>query len=134
MVPNEFERFPGKMDKTQEQAKNLVVEGHNLVLTGQGGTGKTYTIRSCFEWLKKISKKTALTCYTGIACRQYPSHMGAMTLHRFCGLEDGRHSNNELVNLIKNDERFSPTKQRIINTDILIIDEVSWCQKRFFSR
>jgi hypothetical protein len=66
-----------------------------------------------------------LTCYTGIACRQYHSSVGAITLHRFCGLEDGRHSNADLLNLITYDERFINTKQRIIETEVLIIDEVS---------
>ena len=34
------------MDPNQELAKKLISNGHNLVLTGQGGTGKTYIIQS----------------------------------------------------------------------------------------
>ncbi|CAC5417703.1 PIF1 [Mytilus coruscus] len=92
------------MDSGQDLAKKLICNGHNLVLTGQGGTGKTYTIKSCFEQLTLLGKCVQLTCYTGIACRQYPSSIGATTLHRFCGLEDGRHNNNDLLNLISKSE------------------------------
>jgi predicted ATPase len=51
----------------------VVSNGHNLVLTGQGGTGKTYTIQSCYDQLRISRKRVQLTCYTGIACRQYHS-------------------------------------------------------------
>jgi hypothetical protein len=56
------------------------------------------------------------TCYRGIACRQYHSSVGAITLHRFCGLEDGQHSNADLLNLITYDDKFINTKQRINNS------------------
>ena len=51
--------------------------------------------------------------------------MDAITLHRYCGLEDGRHSNADLLNIITYDDRFINTKQRLIETEVLIIDEVS---------
>jgi Cdc6-like AAA superfamily ATPase len=56
------------MDSNQELAKKLISNGHNLVLTGQEGTGKTYTIQSCYEQLRISGKRVQLTCYTGIAC------------------------------------------------------------------
>jgi Cdc6-like AAA superfamily ATPase len=59
------------MDSNQELAKKLISNGHNLVLAGQEGTGKTYTIQSCYEQLRISGKRVQLTCYTGIACRQY---------------------------------------------------------------
>ena len=113
------------MDSNQELAKKLISNGHNLVLTGQEGTGKTYTIQSCYEQLRISGKRVQLTCYTGIACRQYHSSVGAITLHRFCSLEDGRHSNAD---------RFNNTKQRIIETEVLIIDEESLVSKKIFEQ
>jgi Cdc6-like AAA superfamily ATPase len=56
------------MDSNQELAKKLISNGHNLVLTGQEGTGKTYTIQSCYEQLRISGKRVQFTCYTGIAC------------------------------------------------------------------
>jgi ATP-dependent DNA helicase PIF1 len=115
-------------------AKKLISNGHNLVLTGQGGTGKTYTIQSCYEQLRISGKRVQLTCYRGIACRQYHSSVGAITLHRFYGLEDGQHSNADLLNLITYDDKFINTKQRIIETEVLIIDEVSMVSKKIFEQ
>lgn len=52
------------------------------------------------------------------------------TIHKWCGLEDGRHQNEDLVHLIKTDERFENAKRNITETDCLIIDEVSMVSKR----
>jgi hypothetical protein len=60
--------------------------------------------------------------------------VGAITLHRFCGLEDGQHSNADLLNLITYDDKFINTKQRIIETEVLIIDEVSMVSKKIFEQ
>lgn len=45
--------------------------------------------------LRQQGKIVALTCYTGIACLQYKG-LGAVTLHKFSGLEDGRHTDADL--------------------------------------
>jgi DNA replication protein DnaC len=57
------------MDPNQELAKKLISNGHNLVLTGQGGTGKTYTIQSCYDQLKNF-KKTRATYLLHRDCMQ----------------------------------------------------------------
>lgn len=117
------------MDRDQTTVLNAVVSGHNLVLTGQAGTGKTYTIKQCVNELKNAGRIVTLTCYTGIACLQYKG-MKPMTLHKFAGLEDGRHGNEHLLHLISSDERFFETKRRIMETEVLIIDEVSMVSKK----
>jgi len=33
------------MDEDQVQAYNLIIGGHNLCLTGQAGTGKSYVVK-----------------------------------------------------------------------------------------
>lgn len=55
-----------------------------------------------------------------------------MTLHKFAGLEDGRHSKENLVHLLKTDEHFTSTVSRINNTDLLIIEEVLMISKRIW--
>jgi Cdc6-like AAA superfamily ATPase len=70
------------MDTQQEKAVNFIKQGHNLVITGQGGTGKTHLIK-CIAKERNIQ----VTCYTGMACQQY---LTACTLHKFAGLEDGK--------------------------------------------
>jgi len=76
------------MDTDQRKTLSLVIEGHNLLIIGQAGTGKMLTIRECVKHLRRMGKQVYLTGYTGISCLQYKS-MNAMTLHKFSGLEDG---------------------------------------------
>ena len=105
------------------------MNGHNLVLTGQAGTGKTFTIKQCVNKLRQSGKNLALTCYTGIACLQYEG-LKPMTLHKLAGLEDGRHPDSKLLHLLQTDERFLESKKRLMETDVLIIDEVSMVSKK----
>ncbi|XP_067668320.1 ATP-dependent DNA helicase PIF7-like [Haliotis asinina] len=62
----------------------------------------------------------AVTCTTGIACAAYEN---AMTIHRFCGIKDGRHTMQELRQYL--DAEDSITAVRIRQVDTLIIDEIS---------
>ena len=119
------------MDADQEKAVKVVMDGHNLSLLGQAGTGKTFAIKECVNRLRAARKMVSLTCYTGIAYLQYQG-MGPNTLHRFAGLEDGRHTNETLLHLIQTDERFSEAKTRILSTDVLIIDEISMVSQKIF--
>ena len=112
------------MDADQLAAHDAKMNCHNLVLTGQAGTRKTFTIKLCVNALRNSGQNVALTCYTGIACLQYEG-LKPMTLHTFAGLEDGRHPDSKLLHLFKTDERFLVAKKRLIECDVLIIDEVS---------
>jgi Holliday junction resolvasome RuvABC ATP-dependent DNA helicase subunit len=49
--------------------------------------------------------------------------LGAQTVHKWAGLEDGKHMNEVLVHLIRTD--FVNVKKNIESTDILFVDEVS---------
>ena len=98
-------------------------QGHNVVLTGQAGFGKTSTIQnSCME-LDKLEIKYALTCSTGIATCAYDER--SWTLNKWCGILDWRYSNDEFIHLMNTDERYVEIKKRIFQTQCLIIDEVS---------
>lgn len=108
----------------QSLAVETILNGHNLILTGQAGTGKTYTIQNTCKELEKRNISCALTCSTGIATCAY-CDVKAWTLHKWCGILDGQYFNEELLQLIKDDERYIDTKNRICETQCLFIDEVS---------
>jgi ATP-dependent DNA helicase PIF1 len=118
------------MDANQELCYEYIQKGHNLCILGQAGTGKTFTIKNVLNKLSTV-KKISLTCYTGIAGLQYKDYR-PMTLHSFVGMEDGRHSKENLAHLINSDERYIQTKTRIQATELLIIDEISMVSKRTF--
>ena len=89
------------MDEDQLYAYNLILQGHNLCLTGQAGTGKSFVIKKAVTELRKRGVRVALTCSTGIGSTVFED-VKACTLHKWAGLEDGRYENNELLYLIMN--------------------------------
>ena len=118
------------MDEKQKSAFNASVFGHNTVITGQAGSGKTFVAQQVFDYLKN-ERKTYVTCSTGIACQRYRL-TNAITLHKFAGLEDGRHTNQRLAYLLLNDERFCEARERLLDIETLIIDEISMISKKTF--
>ena len=64
------------LDEHHEEAVRLILAGHNVLVTGQAGTGKTQLAKHV---AKMLGKKTAILCSTGLACLQYSE---AYTLHR----------------------------------------------------
>jgi ABC-type transporter Mla maintaining outer membrane lipid asymmetry ATPase subunit MlaF len=65
----------------QHDALNAAKSGHNLLICGQAGTGKTFVIKSIINDLKQ-NANVVLLCTTGIGCMQY-SDLGARTVHRY---------------------------------------------------
>jgi chromosomal replication initiation ATPase DnaA len=94
--------------KINKNAFELVNSGQNMIICGQAGVGKTHLVKHIVQYKRKEQKHLFVVCSTGIVV-----------------LEDGRHLNEELLHLIKTDERFLHVKANIECTDLLIIDEVS---------
>ena len=80
-----------------------------------------------------VGKHVSVTSSTGIAATYY-GDLGACTLHKWGGLHDGRYQNSELLHLILTDEHFGDVKGRILNTDVLVIDEISMVSNRTLSQ
>ena len=95
------------------------------------GSGKTWLLKQVCQKLIQ-NKQVSLTATTGIATRQFPSHMKGTTIHSWAGLLDGRYTSEKLTYLIDNTEDCKDIKNRIISTDILIIDEISMLSCRQF--
>lgn len=72
-------------------------------------------------------------CSTGIAATHYEG-LNAYTLHKWCGIEDGRHMNEDILQLVNSDERFIHAKENMRRTNILIIDEISMISAKTFSQ
>lgn len=110
------------LTQLQEKAVNIAIDGHSIVVTGQAGVGKTFLLKHVQTALENNGKKVATTASTGVASK---SMKHGMTIHKWAGLEDGRHSNDKLAHLVMEDERFADAKKRIVKTDVLICDEIS---------
>jgi ATP-dependent DNA helicase PIF1 len=103
---------------TQQQALEILKTGQNVFLTGEPGSGKTYTINLFTEWLKEQALGYAITASTGIAA----THINGSTIHSWSGIGIKRKLDELDLDTIKY-KKFVSSKIR--DTDVLIIDEVS---------
>jgi len=79
------------MNPEQNLAVNLALNGHNLLILGAAGTGKSRVVADIYTKLNDKGINVQIACSTGIACNVYPN-LNACTVHKFLGLEDGRYS------------------------------------------
>lgn len=100
----------------QSLALEIMEAGHNVLLTGAAGSGKTYVLSEFIKRAKSRGKSVSVTATTGLAA----THLGGNTIHSWSGIgiED---------TLAPNFTKFlSQTRRDIISkADILIIDEIS---------
>lgn len=102
----------------QEKAIQLAKEGHNIFLTGQAGTGKTYTLNKIIDALEKEGKIVAKTASTGISA----TYIDGTTIHSWSGIGIKKQLNNDDLFKLKNNKY---SRRRIQAVDVLIIDEIS---------
>lgn len=100
----------------QALALEILLSGHNALLTGPAGSGKTYVLNQFVRLAKKSGKHVSVTATTGLAA----THLGGSTIHAWSGI--GIHD--ELpANFHEN--MYKGRLDTIIKTDVLIIDEIS---------
>jgi hypothetical protein len=101
---------------TQNEALAILDSGASVLLTGAAGSGKTFTLNSFIRHAKAKGKTVAVTATTGLAA----THLNGTTIHAWTGI--GVHD------VLPRDFALHMGQQRrkiIIDTDILVIDEVS---------
>ncbi len=103
---------------TQSQALSILQTGANVFLTGEPGSGKTYTINEYVAYLYARGIEPAITASTGIAA----THIGGMTIHSWSGVGIKTKLNQNDLNKIASNEHIA---KRVRRTKVLIIDEVS---------
>ena len=100
----------------QSRAIEIMLSGDNVLLTGQAGSGKTWTINEFVKQAKRQRKKVVVTATTGLAS----SHIGGQTIHSWSGMGLNDHLSEDYVYTIS-----ETRKKGIRKTDVLIIDEIS---------
>ncbi|KAH3882792.1 hypothetical protein DPMN_006737 [Dreissena polymorpha] len=122
------------MDIEQQKAFDLCLEGHNVLITGQAGTGKTFLLTRIASALKAQGKHVQVTCTTGIASTAFSADLKATTIHRWTGLHDGRYAAKQTAELIMTSPKHENTLAEIRKNDVLIIVEVSMLSRLLFDQ
>ena len=94
-----------------------------FLITGSGGTGKTYMTKLIIDWLKSQHKTYLLTAPTGVAAQ----NVGGVTLHSAFRLTQ---SGSGYQSLAFYDLEF---KKQLQSIEVLIIDEISMVSAILFN-
>jgi ATP-dependent DNA helicase PIF1 len=118
------------LNQGQQTAYDAILAGSSIFLTGPGGTGKSFLINTLYNDVpEKTGKKVALTALTG--CAALLLHHKAKTIHSWAGIGLGR---DPVPLLIANARKSRKAKTNWMNTDVLVIDEVSMMTPDLFEK
>lgn len=102
----------------QKEAWKILLAGHNVLLTGPAGSGKTFLLNKYIVHLKKEGIGVAVTASTGIAA----THIGGRTIHSWAGIGIKDYlSTRDLQSLAKKPY----LKKQFEKVEVLLIDEIS---------
>lgn len=117
-----------KLSGTQQVALEMFKNGKNLLIIGEGGTGKSKLISEMkYHTNKETTKTIVVTATTGIASY----NINGITINAFLGIGTGEQDIDIIVRKI---QRKPPVRDRIRNVDILVIDEVSMMSGEIFEK
>ena len=116
-----------ELSKEQQIAFDKYIQGHNIFITGPGGSGKSALIRLINDHAFKHFKGIYVTAMTG--CAAVLLNCKAKTLHSWAGIGLGNGTIEQLVTKIKKN-KFAKALWK--STDILVVDEVSMLSLKLF--
>lgn len=111
---------------TQDEALAILKTGAHVFLTGEAGSGKTYTINKYTEYLREHDIDFAVTASTGIAA----THIHGTTIHSWSGIGVQRINSDEDLKRIADNKYVA---KRIKKAKVLIIDEISMLDGKLLS-
>lgn len=105
--------------------------GHNVFLTGPGGSGKSYLQKIFIDWFEEtnlyINDEIHVTSTTGLSALL----INGITIHRFFGIGTGEKEASDYIKLLK----YKPDiVETLKNTKVLIIDEISMMDGELFDK
>jgi ATP-dependent DNA helicase PIF1 len=114
--------------KEQVDLVELVLSGANVFYTGGAGTGKSTVLRAMVREFQKRRRSVQVVTPTGISAL----NVGGSTYFTYAGWNPGvvKKSIKEIRAGAMSKER----RQRVIDTDVLIIDEISMLESNQFRR
>jgi len=109
----------------QKEARDAVLDGQNVFITGAAGVGKSHLTNILIQELRKKhgTDKVYVTASTGIAA----THIGGTTLHSFAGIGIDFSDMNQVM------KKAWKNKGNWTNACALVIDEISMVSPAFFT-
>ena len=117
-----------QFSQEQQIAFDKVRQGHNVFITGPGGSGKSALIRSIYEDATRRGKRIDVTALTG--CAAVLLNCKARTLHSWANIGLGNGGMDELVLKISKNVFSKKTWKKC---DILVVDEISMLSLKMFT-
>jgi ATP-dependent DNA helicase PIF1 len=114
-----------KLTSDQQYAITKVVEGHNILITGGAGVGKSFLINTIQE--KCRHRKPVVTSTTGTSAIL----INGTTLHSYLGIGIGTNSVGSMHSTIMKKKYL---KERWRSLGLLIIDEISMLTGKLFDK
>ena len=74
-----------QLNDDQQRIVDFAAEGHNLLITGQAGVGKSEVVKRIIVTINASGRNVGIVCSSGIACQVYDRGL-ASTVHSFYGL------------------------------------------------
>jgi len=116
------------LSKNQEKAFDLFKKGKSIAIVSSAGCGKSFLLKTIENYTKiNTNKKIAVCATTGIAAY----NINGLTIHSFMGIGSGE---NDVDFLIRRIYRKKPIRDKIIDVDIIILDEVSMLSAELFEK
>ena len=125
-IPTEYNL---DLSDTQKRAFDLFKKGESVLILGSAGTGKSRLVKEFYKYIKREHKNKTMyiTSTTGISAY----NIGGITINSFMGMGTG----DDPVQVILKRLRYKAgIKERIRNTDILVIDEISMMSASIFEK
>lgn len=116
-----------ELSDSQRKAFEMFKNGKNLLILGAGGVGKSMIIETFKNYNNGKNKIMYTTATTGISAYS----IGGMTIHSFMGIGTG---DLEFEVLLRKVYRKQMYRERIIQTDILVVDEISMLSADLFEK
>lgn len=117
-----------ELSKEQQYAFDKYVQGHNIFITGPGGSGKSALIKKIYEHSCSKFKNINVTALTG--CAAVILNCKAKTIHSWAGIGLANGTEEQLITKIKKNKFYKEVWKK---TDILVVDEVSMLSLKLFN-